>query len=216
MRTLLLAIGLLLASLLTACGDNDDSVATDDDGRPTTTDTESAGSDADDETTTSTGAGAESGDDADSDDPADEPATGSDEQPADDDTGAASGDSGTVAIQLEQVEGIFIEGFEIGLRVETADGTTLSAALWSDVVEAGGVTSPDAYYDTVYEVSVPAGPVVVLATVNVGMGPPPETPDLAGDMDCKLPVEVPADGRVDVEVLFDGGRAGNCLRLVES
>lgn len=42
------------------------------------------------------------------------------------------------------------------------------------------------------------------------MGPPPEVPDLAGDLRCRLEVDVPGSSRVDVEVTFDD--SDDCLR----
>src|SRR3546814_8175087 len=68
----------------------------------------------------------------------------------------------------------------------------------------------DDYYDSVLRQKVPAGPVVVPATVNVGTGPAPEVPDVAGDLRCRLGIDVPAGGGVAVEVSFAGG--GDCLR----
>src|SRR3546814_5762138 len=68
----------------------------------------------------------------------------------------------------------------------------------------------DDYYDSVLRQKVPAGPVVVLATVNVGTGPAPEVPDLAGDLPCRLGIDVQAGGEVAVEVNLDGG--ADCLR----
>jgi hypothetical protein len=72
------------------------------------------------------------------------------------------------------------------------------------------VASIDAYYDSVLEQDVPAGTVVVLASANVGAGPPAEVPDLAGDLRCRLETDVPESGRVDVEVTF--GDPDHCLR----
>lgn len=132
----------------------------------------------------------------------------------DDDPAEASADggaTGTVAVHIEEVAGPFIEGFEVGLRFETADGEVLDTVLWSDFVASQDSDSLDAFYDSVLEQEVPAGEVVVLATANVGIGPPPEVPDLDGDLDCRLPVDVLAGGRVDVEVTFSGD--GDCLRL---
>ncbi len=122
-----------------------------------------------------------------------------------------SGGQGTVAVHIQEMDGVFVEGFEVGLRFEQIDGEVIASTLWSDFVESLGSESKDAYYDSVLEQTVPAGTVVVLASANVGIGPPPEVPDLAGDLRCRLKVEVPAEGRVDIEVTFDD--AANCLRL---
>lgn len=123
----------------------------------------------------------------------------------------ATSGSGTVAVHIQEVDGVFIEGFEVGLRFETPEGEVLGSTLWSDFVESQGDESIDAYYDSVFEQEVPAGSVVVLASANVGIGPPPEVPDVDGDLRCRLEVEVPDAGRVDVEVTFDD--PDDCLRL---
>lgn len=117
---------------------------------------------------------------------------------------------GTIAVRIEEVDGVFIEGFEVGLRFETPEGEVIASTLWTDFVQSLGVESIDAYYDSVLEQDVPAGVVVVLASANVGAGPPPEVPDLAGDLRCRLEVDVPESGRVDVEVTF--GDPDVCLR----
>ena len=123
----------------------------------------------------------------------------------------AEAPTGTVAVAIEAVDGVLIEGFELGLRIETADGEVLDEVGWNEFVAAEGDGTTEAFYETVYEREVPAGPVTVLAQVNVGIGPPPEPVDTAGDLNCRLEVEVPEDGRVDVEVALDP--AGDCLRL---
>jgi hypothetical protein len=119
---------------------------------------------------------------------------------------------GTIAVSLEEVQGAFIEGFEIGLRFETPEGEVFHKQLWTDFVQSLGSDTIDAYYDSVFEQPVPAGDVVVLASVALGMGPAPVPPDLDGDLDCRLPVTVPADGRVEVQVSFDAS-TGSCLTL---
>lgn len=119
--------------------------------------------------------------------------------------------SGVIAVQLEELDGVFVEGFEVGLRFETPDGEVIGSTLWSDFVASMADASLEAYYDSVLEQDVPAGTVVVLASANVGIGPPPEIPDLDGSLRCRLEVVVPHDGRVDIEVTFDDPDA--CLRL---
>jgi hypothetical protein len=125
--------------------------------------------------------------------------------------GAAPAGVGVVTVQLEPVEGVFIEGFEVGLRFETGDGEVLGSTLWTDYVKDELANpSMDDWYDSVLRQEVPAGVVVVLATVNIGAGPPPEIPDVTGTLRCRLSVEVPTDGEVAVEVTFDEG--DGCLR----
>lgn len=140
--------------------------------------------------------------------------TTDDSEPDDTDPGIDEGEAGggTITVRLEEVQGFFIEGFEVGLRFEQIDGTVLSTWRWNDVVEQFGDGTAVAAYETVLEESVPAGRITVLATVNLGLGPPPEVPDLDGPMDCRVTVEVPADGRVDIEVDFSG--TADCIREV--
>ena len=126
-------------------------------------------------------------------------------------TNAAAAARGTINVRLEAVDGIFIEGFEIGLRFETPEGEVIDSTLWTDFVNSLSDTDIDAYYTSVLEQDVPAGDVVVLATVNVGNGPAPEIPDLDGALRCRLDVDVPADGTIDVVVTFSGD--DDCLQL---
>lgn len=119
--------------------------------------------------------------------------------------------TGTVAVRLEQIQGFFIEGFEIGLRFETTEGEVIATTLWSDFVRSQGNPQLKTYYDSVLEQPVPAGDIVVLATVNVGVGTPPEIPDLYGDMRCRLKIQVPDNGKVEVELSFSD--RNDCLRL---
>ena len=119
--------------------------------------------------------------------------------------------AGIVRVRLEPVAGIFDEGFEIGLRFETADGTVIASTLWTDFVrEKNGNPTINDFYECVLEQSVPPGDIVLWAEANVGIGPPPVTPDLAGPLRCRLDVSVPEGGQIDVEVLFFDQ---NCLRL---
>ncbi len=119
--------------------------------------------------------------------------------------------TGTINVRLDEVEGFFIEGFEVGLRFETPDGEVIDSTLWSDFVAAQGDPDISAFYESVLEQHVPAGEVVVLASANVGAGPPAEVPDLDGDLQCRLVVDVPANGSVDVVVTFSGNE--ECLEL---
>jgi hypothetical protein len=133
-------------------------------------------------------------------------------EPASHEMATDESEHGTITVRIEEVDGVFIEGFEVGLRFETPDGEVIASTLWTDFVQSLGVESIEAYYGSVLEQAVPAGTVVVLASANVGAGPPPEVPDLAGDLRCRLVVDVPESGRVDVEVTF--GDPDDCLHQV--
>lgn len=119
---------------------------------------------------------------------------------------------GEIRVELADVDGIFFEGFEVGLRFETVDGSLISSTLWSDHVASTGRTDMDAYYDSVLSQSVPAGTVRVNAEVNIGQGPGPSIPDLAGPLPCVLDVEVDPGAVVTVEVGFDDRT--DCMRQV--
>ena len=120
---------------------------------------------------------------------------------------------GRIHVRLEQVEGVFVEGFEVGLRFETGAGEVIAATLWSDFVSSTGRTGIDAAYDSVLTQPVPSGTVQVSAEANIGIGPGPSIPDLSGELPCTLTVEVEPDQDVAVEVGFDG--TGDCLRRVD-
>ncbi len=140
-----------------------------------------------------------------------------DPAPATADGPAAGGDeavgTGQIDVRLEETGGIFIEGFEVGLRFETVGGETLHAAQWTEEFAEAGRTDIDAYYDGVLSRTVPAGPVVVRAEANVGAGPPPSIPDLRGDLPCSVTVDVAPGRTVTLEVSFEGG--DSCLRVVD-
>ncbi|MBA2280609.1 MAG: hypothetical protein H0W25_05140 [Acidimicrobiia bacterium] len=127
---------------------------------------------------------------------------------------AAGDGQGTIRVHLEETEGIFVEGFEIGLRFEGADGTELKRVLWSDFVASTGDQSMEAFHDSVLEQVVPAGTVTVGADVRMSIGGPIEPPDLdAESLPCETEVPVPAGGTVEVEVSFSG--EADCVTVAE-
>lgn len=132
------------------------------------------------------------------------------DQPA---ASAPAADTATVRVRIEKTEGIFVEGFEVGLRFETADGDVIHSALWSDIVNATKSPDIDAYYTTVFTQSVPAAPITVSAEANVGIGPAPSVPDLDGPLPCSVELDLAPGADQLLEVSFDD--ATNCLRPVE-
>lgn len=139
-------------------------------------------------------------------------ATGGGDREADD-GGEATAAPGQVRVQLEPVEGVFIEGFEVGLRFETGAGEVIASTLWSDFAASTGDEGIDAFYDSVLSQEVPTGSVRVSAEVNVGAGPGPSVPDLSGPLPCVLDLDVAPEEVVTVEVSFGGG--SDCLRLLD-
>jgi hypothetical protein len=126
---------------------------------------------------------------------------------------------GTISVQLEQIDGLFIEGFEVGLRFETNDGEVIATRLWSDLVAESadpdtGEAEFDAWYDSVLTQQVPVGAVVVRSVLVTGMGPPYPV-DVEGELPCRLDVDVAPGETVAVEVRLDGERDMRCLRLLD-
>lgn len=139
-------------------------------------------------------------------------ACGDDSQPTltGDDTDSPTEETGIISVSLEPIDAILTEGFELGLRYETADGEVLGTTQWTDFVTNQEDAAATDVYGSVLEQRVPAGPVIVLATMNIGIGPAPVKPDVNGEMRCQLDIEVPAYGTATVEVLFDD--TDTCLR----
>lgn len=109
---------------------------------------------------------------------------------------------GTISLRLEQIDGVMIEGFALGLRFTGSDGEVIEAIQWNDYVESLGTGDLEAFYDSVLEQPVPAGTVTIEANLVQSIGGPIEPPDLEGDFPCSLDVEVPEGGTVEVEVAF--------------
>ncbi len=193
MNSKLIKLIMVLALFASACGTSTTDAGTTTSGPDTTPATEEP------EPAPTSSPDTDSGSDTDTDEPTTE---------APQETPLADG-TGTLAINLEPLSGVFIEGFEIGLRIESADGEVLYATLWTDFISQTGDTTLSRYYDSVLTQTLPAGPVVVLATVSVGAGPGPVTPDINGDLNCRLEVEVPDGSQVGVEIAFDARE--NCL-----
>ena len=131
----------------------------------------------------------------------------------------AGGDAGRgsaparVDVRIEDLEGVFIEGFEVGLRFETGDGELIASVLWTDFVRSTGATDIEAFYDSVLEQDVPPGEVRVSAEANVGMGPPASVPDLDGPLPCEVVLDLAPGQVVTLEVAFDG--TNDCVRRVD-
>jgi hypothetical protein len=121
-------------------------------------------------------------------------------------TAPGAGSEATLAVDLERIEGMFVEGFDVTLRVYDAGGEMVAEREWSDDVEASGDTAIEAYYAHVLRQVVPAGPVRLVSFVRLSPGgpiPPPEGPgcetqlDVAPDDTARVTLllqTVPADG----------------------
>ena len=126
---------------------------------------------------------------------------------------SVDGRAGQVDVSIQPVEGLFIEGFQVGLRFEDGDGKVLDSAYWSDVVHSlVDEPAPEDFYATVMHEPVPAGTAVVRAEVTLGSSGPPPDPDLSGSLPCAAKVPVAAGETVRVEVRFDSER--HCVALL--
>jgi hypothetical protein len=134
---------------------------------------------------------------------------GSEEEldPAADDAAGA-----VVRVGIEPVEGFFVEGFEVALRFEGADGTVLASRYWSDWVQESGGEEIDGYYSSELDQPVPVGTVTVHGQATIGPGGPPERPALGGNLPCVLELDLEAGDVATVQVVFES--EDDCLRLV--
>ena len=123
----------------------------------------------------------------------------------------ATDETGVLSIGLESSRACH-QGFEVVLRVETADGQVLDSVLWTDFVQSLGATTRG-FLHSGLRGGRPRRCARRLAEVNVGIARRPRS-DLEGDLPCELPVEVGAGERVEVEVSFDGST--ECLRLART
>lgn len=130
------------------------------------------------------------------------------------------GATAAIDVRLEPVNGIFTEGFEVGLRFETADGTEIASTLWSDAVPASNSTDVPDFYGFVLRQPVPAGePLVLRAEVTIGAAGGPAVPDLDGPLPCRLDLDLAEGTTAVVEVALGTRPAADgagCLRLVET
>lgn len=125
-----------------------------------------------------------------------------------------AGEAAVIELRVEDVDAVAVEGFEAALRIETADGEVLERLLWTDLVAAQDPSTPVSAYDLVHEQVVPPGEIVVLAQVALGIGPPPATPDLDGELPCEVNLELAADDVAVIELrLVD---SPDCLQLIET
>jgi hypothetical protein len=159
----------------------------------------------DDETETgSTGSGSTT-----TDEPADGTADGGDDGG---DGAAPSTGEGTLAVDLEPTEGVFVEGFDVTLRIYGADDELLAERDWSEIAADAAGDAPDGYYTHVHEEPVPAGPVRLVSYMRISPGgaiPPPQDPG------CETAVDVADGDTVRVTLLFEGdpNAEGGCAAV---
>ncbi|HET6835806.1 MAG TPA: hypothetical protein VFH30_18225 [Acidimicrobiales bacterium] len=89
--------------------------------------------------------------------------------------GAVPAGQGSLAVDLEPVEGNFIEGFDVTLQVYDSGDNLLSERTWSESVSETGTAAAsgdvDPYYTHVLREPMPAGTVRLVTLVRIGLEP---------------------------------------------
>lgn len=109
-------------------------------------------------------------------------------------------DTATVEVALEVQEARFIEGFELTIRFETGDGTEIETVDWTEFVQSRPESDPptlDVFYESVLSQEVPAGPVKVISTMEIGMSGGPFDP-------CTTELDLAGGDAARVVLAFDG------------
>jgi hypothetical protein len=142
------------------------------------------------------------------DDGSDEAATAGDDQDQGERSGTGpaggtggtggTGGQGTLAVDLEPLDGVMVEGFDVTLRFYSPDDELVAEREWSKVAPSGG--DVDAYSTYVHREPVPAGPVRLVSYMRISPGgaiPPPQEPG------CETTVDVADGDTTRVTLLFD-------------
>ena len=142
----------------------------------------------------------------------------SDDETAADDPGSGgtageapdAGGDATLAVDLEPLEGVLVEGFDVTLQFYGPGHELIAEREWSDV--AGDAAGPDGYYTYVLREPVPAGPVRLVSFMRISPGgavPPPSGPG------CETDVDVTPGDTARVTLLFQGDPEadGGCAAL---
>lgn len=136
--------------------------------------------------------------------------------------GAAPPGDGTLVVDLEPVEAVFVEGFDVTLRVYGHTGDLLAEREWSEAVAEGGATTDpgggvdpyvDPYYMHVLREAVPAGTIRLVTFMRISPGgsiPPPEGPG------CETTVEVGAADATRITLLFGEDERGACAAVASA
>jgi hypothetical protein len=118
-------------------------------------------------------------------------------------------DEGVLAVDLEPVDGVLIEGFALTLHYIDAEGNQVGEAEWSETVPPGSTI--DDHYRHVHDQEVPAGAVTLRSWMRLSPGGP--LPPASGP-GCATPVNVGADDRARVTVLFGPDpHSGDCAAV---
>jgi len=122
---------------------------------------------------------------------------------------AVPADQGTLAVDLEPVEGMFIEGFDVTLQFYDSGDNLLSERVWSESVTSTGTTAApgdiDPHYTHVLREPVPAGTVRLVTVMRIGLDP--EGPR------CETTVDVGEADVARVTLLFAPDERGACASV---
>ena len=123
--------------------------------------------------------------------------------------GAVPADQGTLAVDLEPVEGMFVEGFDVTLQFYDSGDNLLSERTWNQSVSATGTTAAagdvDPHYTHVLREPVPAGTVRLATVMRIGLSP--DGPR------CETTVEVGQGDVARVTLLFEPDERGACAAV---
>ena len=122
---------------------------------------------------------------------------------------AVPADQGTLAVDLEPVEGMFIEGFDVTLQFYDSGDNLLSERVWSESVTSTGTTAApgdiDPHYTHVLREPVPPGTVRLVTVMRIGLDP--EGPR------CETTVDVGEADVARVTLLFAADERGACASV---
>lgn len=125
---------------------------------------------------------------------------------------AGADEDGTLAVNLEPVDGVFTEGFDVTLRYFDAGGTKVGDVEWHTTVPAN--SGVDAYYKHVHLQQVPAGAVTLKSWMRISPGGP--IPPASGP-GCTTPLQVGEEDQARVTLLFaNDPQSGDCAALTSA
>lgn len=115
--------------------------------------------------------------------------------------------SGTLRVGVEQLDGAFVEGFQLSFVVIAPDGEEVTYR-WDDLVTGDRLEWPsevaaddiERWYAGVLVEEIPSGQVTITSKLDIGMEPPGEP--------CTTRVDVAPDHEVEVRIALTGEDRG--------
>lgn len=114
---------------------------------------------------------------------------------------------GSLRIGVEQIDGVFVEGFQLTFVVTDPNGdeatyrwdelVTQDRLEWTSEVGPGDI---ERWYTGLLVLEVPPGETAITSELHLGMEPPGQP--------CTARFEVPADGSVEVRIALTGDLRG--------